>query len=87
MKHECIVCVAGLTDSQCMSCSRMTNGTHTSFIMTAGGLDQAPAGPVSSRQADARVTGLSMRRKKTAMADGSVLLPLPGELCRKYSRA
>ena len=79
--------MAGLTDSQCMSCSRMTNGTHTSFIMTACGLDRAPSGPVSSRQADARVTGHSMRRKKTVMADGSVLLPLPGELCHKYARA
>jgi hypothetical protein len=63
LKHECIVYVARLTESQCMSCSHMTDGTHTSFIMTAGGLDRALAGPVSSRQSDAHVTGHSMRTK------------------------
>jgi hypothetical protein len=46
-----------------MSCSRMTDGTHTSFIMTAGGLDRALAGPVSSNPAHARGPGHSMRTK------------------------
>lgn len=45
LKHECLVYAASLTDSQCPSCSHVTDGTHTSFIMTAGGLGHAPTGP------------------------------------------
>lgn len=55
----------------------MTDGTHTSFIMMVGSLDQAPVGPVSSCQPDTRFTGHSARTKRSE-ANGTVLLPLPG---------
>jgi hypothetical protein len=50
LKHKWLVDAAWLTDSQCTSCSSMTDGTHPSFIVTVGGPDQAPVGPVSSWQ-------------------------------------
>jgi hypothetical protein len=75
-----MVYAAKLTDSQCTSCFCVTGGTHTSFIMTAGGLDQAPVGPVSSCEAETRFTGRSVCTERSE-ANRGVLLPLPGWLC------
>jgi hypothetical protein len=51
LKHKCVLYAARLTDSQCTSCSCVTDGTHTSFIVTVDGLDEAPVGPASSCRA------------------------------------
>jgi hypothetical protein len=60
-----MVYAARLTDSQCPSCSDMTDGIHTSFIMTAGGLDHEPVGRASSCQPDTRYVGLVVRSKRS----------------------